>query len=126
MHAVAARPKDALDFSVSLVQIHDVFQHVRRKDDVEGSVLERDVAAVVIDDGKQTRLRVIGIRNLDRRNVDATFEKIERLADLPDSNYGVRGRRDVGPSLLHHPSLPTAHSSNESDESLVGHGTGGL
>jgi len=48
------------------------------------------VAAVVIDDGKQTRLRVIGIRNLDRRNVDATFEKIERLvasagADLEDS-----------------------------------------
>src|SRR2546430_4859491 len=86
VHAVAVRPQDALDFSVCLVQILDMFHHIRREDDIEGAVLERDVAAIVIGDGKETRLRVIGIRNLDRSNVDTAFEEIERLVSSARAN----------------------------------------
>ena len=86
VHTVAVRPQDALDFSVCLVQILDVFHHIRREDDIEGAVPERDVAAIVIGDGKETRLSVIGIRNFDRSNVDTTLEEIERLVASARAN----------------------------------------
>jgi hypothetical protein len=100
MHTIAIRPQDALDFSVCLV-VADVFHHVRRKDDIEGGVVERDMVAIVIDDRKHARLRIVGIGNLDCGNVDTSFGEIERLMPSARANLEHQcARSEEGDDLI--------------------------
>jgi hypothetical protein len=88
--AAAAGRQHALGLGVQGGEVRDVLEHVRGVRHVKGSVGERDVPSVVLDDRHEPLLPVVRLRHVDGNDLEAARAQGQRLAararaDLEDA-----------------------------------------
>jgi len=94
--AAPARPQHAPALGVELREVEDVLEDVRREDDVERPLPEREVPAVVVDHREAAVGAVVRRGQVDRDDAEAALREEPRLdaraaAELEDA----RARRQV-------------------------------
>ena len=101
METAPAWRQHASDFGVHARKIRNVLQHVRRENDVDAGIGQRDRPAIVIRDGEDALRCIVRVGDLNRGDVETSALEFQGLLARPRSQVeNARPRRKEGDNLV--------------------------
>jgi len=89
------------DFGVHARKIRNVFQHVRRENNVDAGIGKRDRPAIVVRDGEYALHCIVRVGDLNRGNVETSALEFQGLLAGPRSQVeNARPGRKEGDNLV--------------------------